>query len=432
MVLDARTIPLDSTSAAELAATGLDYATVPDDGEGFRLFHSAVDRGFLAPRSTPEQVASASQSLAYRRKVGVYDRGARTPESPVATVDSWVAQLTTSPQRTVPMWAISAVTVSPTHRRRGIARAMLLGELRAARDAGVPMAGLTVSEATIYGRWGFSPAVYTSDWSIDTRRARWIGPVPQGRLDFVEQEEMPAILGAVYERTRLRRGGRIEGWPGLWVRTAGLRPGAEDAAKMRAVVYRGDDGAERGILVYSLTERADDHSAHELAVRALFADGADAEAALWRFAIEHDLVATVTASLRPVDDPVRWMVSDQRAARVSVTDHHWLRILDVPAALSARSWAADDSLVIRVDDPLGFAGGTWRLGTEGGELREAEATDAASDVSLGVDALASLYLGGVSAAVLAAAGRLTAEPDVVRRLDALFRAAEPPLLDIWY
>ena len=60
------------------------------------------------------------------------------------------------------MWAISMVTVAATHRRRGIARGLLEGELRAAASAGVPMAGLTVTEATIYGRYGFGPAVPVS------------------------------------------------------------------------------------------------------------------------------------------------------------------------------------------------------------------------------------------------------------------------------
>ncbi|MGU7753863.1 GNAT family N-acetyltransferase, partial [Klebsiella pneumoniae] len=76
----------------------------------------------------------------------------------MATVDSWVSELTVSPGRTIPLWSISAVTVAPTHRRRGIATAMLTGELRAAAAAGYALAGLTVTEATIYGRWGFSPA----------------------------------------------------------------------------------------------------------------------------------------------------------------------------------------------------------------------------------------------------------------------------------
>ena len=48
------------------------------------------------------------------------------------------------------------------------------------------MAMLTVSESTIYGRFGFAPAAMSTEWEIDTRRARWTGPASTpGRVEFV-------------------------------------------------------------------------------------------------------------------------------------------------------------------------------------------------------------------------------------------------------
>src|SRR3546814_13172816 len=91
---------------------------------------------------------------------------------------------------------------------------MLTGELRTAAEAGIALAGLTVSEATIYGRWGFGPAIFTSDVAIETKRVHWTGPQPPGRLDFILQEELPERPAALHERARPRRPGQAPGGPG--------------------------------------------------------------------------------------------------------------------------------------------------------------------------------------------------------------------------
>ncbi|MGF1948938.1 GNAT family N-acetyltransferase, partial [Enterococcus gallinarum] len=77
--------------------------------------------GFLGEEPTKEQVENSREGLRGRRLIGVYDRAGDQPDAPVATVDWWVSELTVSPGRTIPLWSISAVTVAPTHRRRGIA-----------------------------------------------------------------------------------------------------------------------------------------------------------------------------------------------------------------------------------------------------------------------------------------------------------------------
>jgi predicted acetyltransferase len=312
---------------------------------------------------------------------------------------------------------------------------MLTGELRTAAAAGYAIAGLTVTEATIYGRWGFSPAAWASDVSVDTRRARWTGTVAPGRLDFISRESLPARLSAVHERIRTRRPGAVPGWEGRWRGMAGLNPDAKDGKKVRAVSYRDVAGVERGILVYTLDEASDhDYTAHTLNVRALFADGDDAYAALWRFALEHDLVARVTAELQPAVPPLQWMVADRRAVTATLTDHHWLRILDVPGALSSRAFAAPLEVVLRVSDPLGFADGAWavRIGDDGEAVVGKASSNAAAGVDLTVNALGSLLLGGARIADLAAAGLASAEPAVLEAVDRSFASAMTPLLDIWY
>jgi predicted acetyltransferase len=428
---DARTRPLDAEAVAALAATGLDMRVVANDGEEFESFFAAIARGFLDAVPTAEQIDDGRDGQSIRRLVGVFDPRGVHRDVPVATVDSWTSELTTQPGRTVPFWAISGVTVAPTHRRRGIARAMLTGELRAAKDAGYALAGLTVTEATIYGRWGFSPAVYAADWKIDAKRVRWTGPRPDGRLDFIDQAEIPDHLDALHARTRLQRPGGVAGWAGQWRRIAGLRPGADEARKVRAVTYRDAGGDERGILVYALGD-GEGYGRAAFDVRLLLAETDEAGAALWRFALEHDLVGNVTASLQPVDAPVRWMISDQRAASVSVTDHGWLRVLDVPGALESRTYAGPMDATLEVDDALGLAGGLWRMSVDAQGAASVVPADGTPDARVDVGALASLLLGGVRADTLAAAGLVDADAAVVRALERAFAPAATPALDIWY
>ena len=84
-----------------------------------------------------------------------------------------------------------------------------------------------------------------------------------------------------------------------------------------------------------------------------------------------------------------------------------MRILDVPAALAARRYAAPVDVVIDVDDPRIPANtGRWRL-VGSPDAATCTPTDAPADLALDVQALGAAYLGGTSLAALAAAGEVT-------------------------
>lgn len=432
-VPDWKSLPVDPASAAAVAEHGLDCRVIDaGDAAAFPPYMQAEMRGFLAGEQTDEQLRESADALAFRRFVGVYDAAAVVPDQPVGTVSSWIADLTLPGERSIPMWAISGVTVAPTHRRRGIARALLEGELRTAVEAGAPIAGLTVSEATIYGRFGFSPAAYAAHWTIRTGRARWTGPRLEGRLDFVDRERARDELAVLHERVRVSRPGEIEGWPGLWRRMSGTAGGQEGGGKVRAVRYSDAGGTARGLVVYRVSEEDADFTEHGLDVHYLIGETSDAEAALWRFVLEHDLVSEVKAALRPVDEPLRWMIADQRAAKVETGEHGWLRVLDVARVLSARRYAAPGSFTLRVLDPLGFADGTWRLTIDDSGGAQAIVTDADPDVTLTVNALSSIVLGGVPARTLRAAGLVDGAEHVVDVLDSSFVSPRAPYLSLWY
>jgi len=433
-IIDARDLPVDPTSAARLSATGLEYRTVDlGDDTAATAYQRALDRGFLGVEATDEARAFVRDVFSARRCVGVYDPRA-VDALPVATVNSWVTPLTVPGGAQEDMWAISGVTVASTHRRRGIARSLLEGELRSAAAAGVPLAGLTVTEATIYGRYGFGSAVPVASLTVDTRRAGWAAPTAPGRLEYVDRETLAADLGAVHERTRLSAPGGVAGWKGRWEGHAGVAPNAPNRDAVRGVRHVDESGAVTGAMAYSLTEKGTAHR-FILDVRLLVAETPQALSALWRFAVQHDLVDTVTADLRPVDDPLPWLVVDQRGVTKTEHDHGWLRVLDVARALEARRFSAPLDVVLHVEDPLGIAAGDWRLRVDAGGDTTVDAVDGGdteADVVLDVSALSSLYAGGVRASTLHAAGRITAETSMIAALDRAFVAFPAPTLDIWY
>jgi predicted acetyltransferase len=131
-----------------------------------------------------------------------------------------------------------------------------------------------------------------------------------------------------------------------------------------------------------------------------------AEQALWQWLFGMDLVRTVSATRGPVPHPLQqWLVEPRRLA-LTVGDGLYLRILDLPAALSERGYVGSGSLVLEVsDDLMESNAGRWQLSVDGGRGSVAP-TSAAPDLELDVGALAQVYLGGLRFVDLAVAGRM--------------------------
>ena len=445
MATNHKTLPIDAHSAAKLADDSLRMQLVDtDDAEAYRAWLQAATRGFHGSLASDEQDAATMAAIAYRRSTGVWDDSAAEPAFPVGTVDSFPSPVTVPGGRDLPAWAISMVTVAPSHRRRGIARELLESELRAAVALGIPMAMLTVSESTIYGRFGFAPAAMASNLSIDTHRARFVGPVPAGRVQLVTPESVRGEIDRLYAAGRLASPGEIDVWPRRWDQIFGVPAEEKDVAKKpRAVRYDDENGVTQGVAVYRMKEVPHDYAAHTAEVEYLTASTPDAYAALWRFILELDLTKTVSALLRPVDEPLRWMINDYRAMRVETYDHLWLRILDVPAALNAREYYAPLDLVIEVTDPQGHAAGRYSVRVEPVETAvrvelvetalRVELVETQPDLTMSINDLSALYLGGVSAIALQTAGRIREHtPGATAQLEAAFHSPVTPWLSTWF
>lgn len=227
----------DPTMVTEITDRGYTVQRANVSRELMDAWRSVVSRGFLDSEPTDEQLAAFFDRNKDYRLIGIYDPQAAVPEMPVATLGAWGARLTV-PGGELESFAVSAVTVAPTHRRRGLLRSLLGGELRAAAHAGFPIASLTVSESSIYGRFGFAPAALAADAEISVRQAGWIGPEPDGRIDFLTREQGRAVADELHERVRAGRPGEVDHRAGAWDYTFGTMPAVEKAGAIRVVQYR--------------------------------------------------------------------------------------------------------------------------------------------------------------------------------------------------
>lgn len=317
--------------------------------------------------------------------------------------------------------AVTIVTVRADHRRRGLLRSMMRRLHDDAGANGEPVAALYASEATIYGRFGYGAAVPMQTIRVRRQDLSTASGGDAGNVSLVTRETFVDLAQRVAEAIGGRRGGMLVMDRAAWdthSRTFGVK-----RPDQYAVV------GQRGVLRYRTTEGewADRVPDAGLEVLDLLAVDADAEADLWAHLAGVDLVTEVTAPRRPVDDPLRWRVADEARVRDRSRMPLFVRLLDLPDALTARAWEVSDDLVLEVTDAFEPRNqGRWRLqaGPGGSTCTPSTATP---DVTLDVADLASLWLGGVAPATLVAAGRLEVRADeVVGRLRRLFAVDLPP------
>lgn len=381
------------------------------------VFHEAFDSVAVA--------AAAKDIFDYERTWAGAD-GSRI----VSTLRTWATELTLPGGGRIPGSAVSAVTVLPTHRRRGLLTGMISAEHAAARERGEPVALLYASEYPIYGRFGYGAAVQGATWAVDALNGRVPG-VPTGTVDYAPPAEAREHLVAVYERHRARQPGEINRRPHSWDFALGLREWPDEKPwKGRVILRRDADGTVDGYARYTAKETwTDRQPRYTVEVNELISVTDAAYVDLWRFLLEQDLVSTVRAERRRVDEALPWILVNARNAVASeVGDGLFVSLLDVPAALGARTYAREDKLVIEV------AGGPWsptareRVRLEAGpDGATCVATDASPDLTVPAFALGAAYLGGASLrTVLIAGGADEHTPGALARADALFRTADSP------
>ncbi|WP_405558435.1 GNAT family N-acetyltransferase [Streptomyces canus] len=343
------------------------------------------------------------------RELSVDDRfiGAWDGERCVGTAGAFAFRMTVPGGASVPAAGVTMVGVAGTHRRRGVLTSMMRRQLDDVRSWGEPLAVLTASEPVIYGRFGYGAATYHVNADIDTTRVRL--SVPPGtddvRLRYAAPADVLDACEAVYARLVPRRPGmiaRVPGWERLWL----LDPESDrDGASPLQCVVAERDGEVVGFVRYRV--KADWEPAGPrgtVVVSDLEALDPATHGALWQFLFDLDLTSRIDVRRRPVDETWQYLVSDARRCSLLVRDALHVRLVDVGAALEARTYQTPVDVVLEVEDSFcPWNSGRWRLSGDAKGASCDRTTDSA-DLALSVRELAATYLGGVSLASLAGAG----------------------------
>ncbi|MGH3401948.1 MAG: GNAT family N-acetyltransferase [Streptosporangiaceae bacterium] len=314
---------------------------------------------------------------------------------------------------------VSLVAVLPSHRRQGILSALMRRQLADVSERGEAVAVLFASESGIYGRYGYGRA----SWHAAYRLQRGEGTLAPGapadpglRLRIAEPLSARAELAKVYDLALAERPGlyaRTEPW---WDRLLADLHSEDGSSQQIRCVLAEDDSGPRAYAVFTSTECWDEDAGLPRGVlevsEALATDPA-ATAALWDNLLSRDLVSEFHARMRPVDDPLLYLLADPRRVRSVVSDGLWVRLLDVGRALAQRHYASPVDVVIEVADELcPQNAGRWRLVAEAGVApagfrATCKRTTAPADVVLPVCAVGAAYLGGTGLKAMASAGLIT-------------------------
>lgn len=390
--------------------------------EQFADFMAPVWAGFSDPEPSDEEIDDTRALWEQDRSLGVLDDGRW-----VAGAGAFSFDLTVPGGAALPVAGVTMVGVASTHRRRGLLTALMHRQLDDVAGRGEALAALTASETMIYGRYGYGLAASVARYDIETAHAQFTVPVTdEGRCRLVRRAEAPERIAAAYERCRLGRAGTISrsaAWWELRQRDRARWPAVGGASATYWLLHFDAEGEPDGGCTYRIKDHWPDRVAdNTVLVEDLFGVDDTVEAALWRHVLDVDLAGWVQARCRPVDDPIRWRLTDLRRLRTKwVSDWLWVRLLDVPAALSARTYAVEGSVTVEVvDDFRPATAGCYRLdGSPDGA--KCASTRESPDLTLHVRDLGAAYLGGVALSTLAAAGRVDEHrPGALARADTLF------------
>lgn len=382
-----------------------------------------TERAFGADQR-PDSAALEIAALEPERTLAAFDGNAIVGSAAIYTFEMTV------PGGPAPVAGVTWVGVLPTHRRRGILSALMRRQLTELREQQrEPVAALWASEPGIYRRFGYGLASTRLALRVESRLPFVAGAPATQRLRMVEIAAVRETLQGIYDRARATRPGMVSRSAARWeLLLADAERDRDGASSLTCVLLEGDNG----FLIYR-TKQGDWQGGipnGKAMVRDFIATDAAGHATLWRYLLDLDLMAKIDAFNRPVDDPIQHLVADPRRLHQSARDALWVRVVDVDRALAARTYAAADSIVIEVLDPVcPWNAGRFSLEVDGADSRgvSARRTNSSADITMSAVELGAIYLGGTRLRDLASAGFVDEHTaGALARADRLFAGAVEP------
>lgn len=332
----------------------------------------------------------------------------------------------------MPMEGTTVVTVFPTHRRMGLMREMMRQHLDNAADAGYPIAGLWASETDIYGRYGYGIAAHLCSLKMSSPRIAFRDDIEIDRVRRITQEQAATEFPPAYAAKCAMTPGMLSRSPEWWEHYVladeeWMRKGK---TKRRYIVHDGPDGVDGYATYRSKGGESDDgHDNGTVHVVELVAATPRAEASLWSYLTRIDGAPNVDSWNNPVNGTLPYMVKEPRRVRVSrMSDSLWIRILDVRAALTGRTYEEDGSISITLTDPFRpNTAGSFRIEIADGiaAVKPCETGDIAMDIEI----LGAAFLGGADAMAYGRAGRIVGSNTDITTFHRLFRTVDAPWID---
>ncbi len=388
----------------------------PDEVPTFRERLQNVFFGSPDPETDEENLDRMRRYLEVERTRCAFDGSEM-----VATLGTLSLSMTIPGGTQHPIAGTTMVTVSPTHRRRGILRMMMESHFAEIREKGEFGAALFASDSAIYGRFGYGLA---SMWAETTVERNHVAPHPSvtnpASVDQVARDAFEQMAPDIYEAAVPERPGMFIRTEEFWIRRLDDRTSARNGASSLRFAKASEGGYPTGYAIYRIKpgEWTDHHGDSEISVIEVIAHTPASTVGLWRFLLEHDLVSKIKLEMRPEDDPVFSLLAGFRRAGPRLSDQLFFRILDVPKALEARAYPNDGSLMLRVGETGGEAT-TYRLDIDGG--RAVCSPDAGeADIELGIEDLGGIYLGRSRLRQLAGVGRVRGSDERLTKADNLF------------
>jgi predicted acetyltransferase len=355
---------------------------------------------------------------------------ASVDDDPVGIASAYTMRVSTPGGGELPMAGVTWVGVLPTHRRRGVLTELMREQLLDVHRRGEPVAGLFASEPGIYGRFGYGHAVPQVHMTVRRGATALRAPDAAGlQARIVPVAEVERAVAEVYDAVRCERAGmpaRPHDW---WLATVDDPPSQRSGASELRALLVSDGARTRAYALYSAKEEWANGSAEGvLTVREALAADAAASGVLWSTLLSTDLIGSFELRRMAPDDVLLHQLVDPRRARPELRDGMYLRLVDLPTALSARAYATTWSGVVAVSDALcPWNEGRWRLDL-GNDETSVQRTEDEADVELDVAELGATYFGGVALAARANAGFVRERtPGAVRSLSTALRHEPAPV-----
>ncbi len=288
------------------------------------------------------------------------------------------------------------------------------------RARGQSVSALWATEAPIYGRFGYGMASLQGEAELSLERAAFVsGPHPAARARLVDEADALEAFPAIFDAIRTETPGMLTRSRRWWQLRRLSDP--EFARRGRGPLRRVLLELEGAPVAYALYRQTHEwqNAVPGGSVHVIEALGTTPAAtrAIWRYLCDLDLMDKLTGFMLPSDHPLLLLVAEPRRLGLRLADALWVRLVEVGAALSARSFGEGSPITIEIRDSFcPWNEGRWSVGAG-----VVERTDERADLALDAAALGSVYLGGFTFGQLARAGLVEEFVEAaVERADALF------------